>query len=105
MDKSLYKKDLTKLIKKIKTPKKPFNERLNFYHQCYKDYIMWRFNFKFPKTNYLSKVKNIKPEPSDKLLKNLGISISELRNEYLELKGYKQKERLLFIVLYVVVYH
>ena len=90
MDKSLYKKDLTKLIKKIKTPKKPFNERLNFYHQCYKDYIMWRLNFKFPKTNYLSKVKNIKPEPSDKLLKNLGISISELRNEYLELKGYKQ---------------
>ena len=46
-------------------------------------------NFKFPKTEYLSRVKTLKPLP-DGLIKNLGLCISELREEYIELKGYKQ---------------
>ena len=84
-----YEKVLKQLFKAIKTPKKSFNERILFYQQCYIDYKKWRNNFKFPKTTYLSKVKTLKPLPSNELVKNLAISISELREEYLKLKGYK----------------
>ena len=85
-----YSKELKKLIKIVKTPKKPFNERLLFYKKCFEEYKNWRLNFKFPKTDFLSRIKTLKPTPTYELVKNLGISISELRNEYLELKGYKQ---------------
>ena len=84
------KKEYKKYIKKINTPKKSFNERLVFYKKCFIDYKNWRLNFKFPKTEYLSRVKTIKPIPPNKLLIDLGKSISELREEFINLKGYKQ---------------
>ena len=84
-----YSRELKKLIKIIKTPKKPFNERLVFYKQCFKDYKKWRFNFKFPKTVYMSRIKTLKPLPSTELVKNLAKSVSELRGEFLQLKDYK----------------
>ena len=84
-----YSKELKKLIKIIKTPKKPFNERLVFYKQCFEDYKKWRFNFKFPKTVYMSRIKTLKPLPSTELVKNLAKSVSELRGEFLQLKDYK----------------
>ena len=84
-----YSKELKKLTKIIKTPKKPFNERLVFYKQCFEDYKKWRLNFKFPKTDYMSRIKTLKPIPSTELVKNLATSISELRDEFLQLKGYK----------------
>ena len=73
------KKEYKKYIKKINTPKKSFNERLVFYKKCFIDYKNWRLNFKFPKTDYLSRIKTIKPIPTNKLLIDLGKSISELR--------------------------
>jgi hypothetical protein len=85
-----YSTELKKLIKIKKTPKKPFNERLIFYKQCFEDYKKWRLSFKFPKTDYMSRIKTLKPAPSGELVKNLGVSISELREEYIQLKGYKQ---------------
>jgi len=80
---------LKNYFKIIKTPKKPFNERLIFYRQCFEDYKKWRINFKFPKTTYLARVDKVKPLPSPQLVKNLAVSISELREEYLKLKNYK----------------
>ena len=85
-----YLKEIKKIIRIIKTPKKDFNKRLIFYRQCFEEYKIWRMNFKFPKTEYLSRVKTLKPLPTDGLIKNLGLCISELREEYIELKGYKQ---------------
>lgn len=84
------KKEYKKYIKKINTPKISFNERLVFYKKCFIDYKNWRLNFKFPKTDYLSRIKTIKPIPPNKLLIDLGKSISELREEFINLKGYKQ---------------
>ena len=52
-----YSKELKKLIKIVKTPKKPFNERLLFYKKCFEEYKNWRLNFKFPKTDFLSRIK------------------------------------------------
>ena len=83
-------KEYKKYIKKINTPKKNFNERLVFYKKCFIEYKNWRLKFKFPKTEYLSRIKTIKPVPSKNLLIDLGKSISELREEYINLKGYKQ---------------
>jgi hypothetical protein len=80
---------LKNYFKIIKSPKKPFKERLIFYKQCFEDYKNWRSNFKFPKTTYLARVDKVKPLPSSRLVKNLAISISELREEYLKLKNYK----------------
>ena len=85
-----YLKEIKKIIRIIKTPKKDFNKRLIFYRQCFEEYKIWRMNFKFPKTEYLSRVKTLKPLPTFNLIKKLGLCISELREEYIELKGYKQ---------------
>ena len=84
-----FEKDLIKLFKIIKTPKKTFSKRLLFYNQCFKDYKKWRLNFKFPKTTFLSRVQNVKPIPDINLINNLAKSISELREEFLSLKNYK----------------
>ena len=85
----MYKKKLENLIKISKTPKKPLEKRLIFYHNTFKKYKEWRGNFKFPKTRYLSRLDNLKPQPSNVLIKDLATCINELREEFLNLKGYK----------------
>ena len=80
---------IKRLFKILKTPKKSFDQRLIFYQETFNQYKDWRLKYKFPKTKYLSNLSRIKYKPSDKLIRNLSKSISELREEYINLKNYK----------------
>jgi len=82
-------KNLQKLIRIIRSPNRNLAEKLNFYKECFESYIEWRNNFKFPKTIYLARINQVKPLPPPKLIKNLAIALSELREDYLKLANYR----------------
>ena len=69
---------------------KSFIKEINYYYDIYKDFWDWRKNFKYPDLNYLKRVKTVKPEPSDILIKNLAKGICELKKNYLNLADHRE---------------
>ena len=66
-----------------------FEKRINVYFDVYKSFWEWRKNFKYPQLNYLQKLKTLKPQPPDDLIKNLAKCISELKTIYLDLSDHR----------------
>ena len=99
MAKNEYEKMVDQRAKKISKYKKffksrsiknnEFKKKIDQYYNIYKSFMIWRKNFDYPELNYLSRLKTLKPEPSDDLIKDLSNSVSELKDIYLDLKDYR----------------
>ena len=99
MAKNEYEKMVDQRAKKISKYKKffksrsiknnEFKKKIDQYYNIYKSFMIWRKNFDYPELNYLSRLKTLKPEPSDDLIKDLANSVSELKDIYLDLKDYR----------------